>query len=167
MGKLANNIWFGDSTGGTQEHQPNRLGKYTVAGSLWDNMVPFWMSETRQYITPDPNSNPILYYMKWEISESVGGLNAGTELHVPKYNLWTLFIIRRSDERCLHQRHQLPLWDSWPVEVFVHRRVVRGPHAQVLLHQDQAAVGGGTEETLNVVTLENIDFCTSQLNMTY
>merc|ERR1712154_721475 len=44
--------------------------------SLGD-MVPFWMAENRQFITPDPNSNPILYYMKWEISESVGGLNAG------------------------------------------------------------------------------------------
>ena len=65
------------SSGGTQEHQPARLGKYTVAGSLWENMVPFWMASNRQYITPDPNSNPILYYMKWEISESVGGLNAG------------------------------------------------------------------------------------------
>merc|ERR1712241_1288372 len=54
--------------GGTQEHQPARLGKYSVAGSLWENMVPFWMAENRQYITPDPNSNPILYYMKWEIS---------------------------------------------------------------------------------------------------
>ena len=75
------------SSGGTQEHQPNRLGKYSVAGSLWENMVPFWMAENRQFITPDPNSNPILYYMKWEISESVGGLNAGTELHMPKYNL--------------------------------------------------------------------------------
>merc|ERR1719433_712098 len=53
------------SSGGTQEHQPNRLGKYTVAGSFWENMVPFWQSDDRQYITPDPNSNPILYYMKW------------------------------------------------------------------------------------------------------
>ena len=68
------------SSGGTQEHQPNRLGKYSVAGSLWENMVPFWMAENRQFITPDPNSNPILYYMKWEISESVGGLNAGRNL---------------------------------------------------------------------------------------
>merc|ERR1712045_365175 len=65
------------STGGTQEHQPNRLGRYTVARSLWDNMVPFWMSDNRQYITPDPNSNPMFYYIKWEISESVGGINAG------------------------------------------------------------------------------------------
>ena len=67
------------SSGGTQEHQPNRLGRYTVAGSLWENSVPFWMSDNRQFITPDPNSNPIFYYIKWEISESVGGLNAGKD----------------------------------------------------------------------------------------
>merc|ERR1712108_23244 len=33
------------STGGALEHQPNRLGKFSVAGSLWDNMVPFWVAD--------------------------------------------------------------------------------------------------------------------------
>ena len=65
------------STGGTLEHQPQRLGKYTVEGSIWENMIPFWKSENNQYITPDPNSNPIMYYIKWVISEMVGGFNAG------------------------------------------------------------------------------------------
>ena len=40
-------------------------------------MVPFWKSTNNQYITPDPNSNPIMYYIKWVISEMVGGFNAG------------------------------------------------------------------------------------------
>jgi len=65
------------STGGTLEHQPQRLGVYTVDGSIWENMVPFWKSTNNQYITPDPNSNPIMYYIKWVVSEMVGGFNAG------------------------------------------------------------------------------------------
>merc|ERR1712200_380342 len=44
------------STGGALEHAANR-----------------------QYLTPDPNSNPIIYYIKWVVSESVGGLNAGIQ----------------------------------------------------------------------------------------
>ena len=51
-------------------------------GSIWEDMIPFWKSANNQYITPDPNSNPILYYMKWEISESVGGLNAGKKRNI-------------------------------------------------------------------------------------
>merc|ERR1712165_26 len=31
-----------ESNGGAQEHQPNRLGRFTRDGSLWENMVPFW-----------------------------------------------------------------------------------------------------------------------------
>lgn len=65
------------STGGTAEHQPQRLGKYVVDGSLWENMLPFWKSSNNQYITPDPNSNPIMYYIKWVVSEMVAGFNAG------------------------------------------------------------------------------------------
>ena len=66
------------STGGALEHQPNRLGKFSVAGSLWDNMVPFWVkAENNQYITPDPNSNPIIYYVRWEVADAVGSVNSG------------------------------------------------------------------------------------------
>ena len=43
------------------------IERYTVAGSLWDNMVPFWVKEMNGYITPDPNSNPIIYYLRWEV----------------------------------------------------------------------------------------------------
>merc|ERR1711997_1101003 len=68
------------STGGTQEHQPNRLGRYTVAGSLWDNMIPFWMSDNRQYITPDPNSNPMFYYINKCFDQGLPFLDHGSEL---------------------------------------------------------------------------------------
>jgi len=76
------------STGGTQEHQPQRLGTYTVDGSVWENMVPFWKSSNNQYITPDPMSNPIMYYLKWVVSEMVGGFNAGVmnDAYVDGYN---------------------------------------------------------------------------------
>merc|ERR1711974_92692 len=30
-----------------------------------------------QYITPDPNSNPIIYYLRWEVADNVGSLNSG------------------------------------------------------------------------------------------
>jgi len=65
------------STGGAMEHQPQRLATYVKDGSLWENMMPFWKSDNNQYITPDPMSNPIQYYIKWVVSESVGGFNAG------------------------------------------------------------------------------------------
>merc|ERR1719337_780916 len=65
-----------ESSGGAQEHQPNRLGRFTRDGSLWENMVPFWTADNGQHITPDPMSNPIIYYLKWVVSETVGGFNA-------------------------------------------------------------------------------------------
>ena len=40
-------------------------------------MMPFWKSANNQYITPDPMSNPIIYFIKWVVSETVGGFNAG------------------------------------------------------------------------------------------
>merc|ERR1712200_265022 len=67
------------STGGALEHAPNRLGNFNVAGALWENTVPFFEAANGQYLTPDPNSNPIIYYIKWVVSESVGGLNAGIQ----------------------------------------------------------------------------------------
>ena len=66
-----------ESKGGALEHQSQRIGKYTKDGSLWENMMPFWKSANNQYITPDALSNPIMYYIKWIVSESVGGFNSG------------------------------------------------------------------------------------------
>merc|ERR1711900_82706 len=67
------------SAGGALEHQPQRLHTYVKDGSLWEGMMPFWKSDNNQYITPDPLSNPIMYYIKWVVSESVGGFNAGLQ----------------------------------------------------------------------------------------
>jgi len=67
------------STGGALEHDPNRLGRFNVAGALWENTVPFFEAANGQYLTPDPNSNPIIYYIKWVVSENIGGLNAGIQ----------------------------------------------------------------------------------------
>ena len=53
------------SSGGAAEHQPNRLGRFTVTGSLWDN---------DHYITPDSHSDPAASLMMWVISDYVGGL---------------------------------------------------------------------------------------------
>jgi len=68
-----------ESRGGTLEHQPMRLGRFSVAGALWENMVPLFKASNGQYMTPDPNSNPVIYYLKWVISETVGGFNAGVQ----------------------------------------------------------------------------------------
>merc|ERR1712150_126293 len=40
-------------------------------------MGPFWTADNAQHITPDPMSNPVIYYLKWVVSETVGGFNAG------------------------------------------------------------------------------------------
>ena len=69
------------SSGGAAEHQPDTLGTFTRAGSLWENIVPFWMkADTKQFITPNPNSNPIMYYLMWEISSGVDGLSYGKNI---------------------------------------------------------------------------------------
>merc|ERR1711976_100277 len=68
-----------ESSGGALESQPMRLGRFTVAGSLWENLVPIFKAPNGQYLTPDPNSNPIIYYLKWVVSETVGGINAGVQ----------------------------------------------------------------------------------------
>merc|ERR1712080_814630 len=48
-------------------------------GQEWQNMVPLYKSDNNQYLTPDPNSNPVIYYLKWVVSENVGGFNAGIQ----------------------------------------------------------------------------------------
>merc|ERR1711973_791910 len=68
-----------ESSGGALQYQPNRLGRFSVAGALWENMVPLFKASNGQYMTPDPNSNPVIYYLKWVISETVGGFNAGVQ----------------------------------------------------------------------------------------
>jgi len=63
------------STGAAAEKYPDYMGKYTYEASLWEGMVPLWKNSNDIYLTPDPNSNPILYYIKWVFADSVGGYN--------------------------------------------------------------------------------------------
>jgi len=35
------------------------------------------LNQLLRHITPDPMSNPVIYYLKWVVSETVGGFNAG------------------------------------------------------------------------------------------
>merc|ERR1712211_214438 len=68
-----------ESSGGALQYQPNRLGRFQLAGSLFENMVPIFKAPNGQYLTPGPNSNPIIYYVNWVVSETVGGFNAGIQ----------------------------------------------------------------------------------------
>merc|ERR1712110_491930 len=55
--------------------EPRSISPTGSAGS--QDMVPFWTADNAQHITPDPMSNPVIYYLKWVVSETVGGFNAG------------------------------------------------------------------------------------------
>ena len=64
------------------------IERYTVAGSLWDNMVPFWVKEMNGYITPDPNSNPIIYYLKWTVVGEYGSTGKNMKTKQTPYLAW-------------------------------------------------------------------------------
>merc|ERR1719186_888446 len=57
------------------EHQPDSMGRYSREGTLWEGFIPFWKNENNMYLSPDSNSNPILFYIKWVITSNVGGFN--------------------------------------------------------------------------------------------
>merc|ERR1711951_185141 len=43
-----------ESSGGALQYQPNRLGRFSVAGSLWENLVPIFKAPNGQPLTPTP-----------------------------------------------------------------------------------------------------------------
>ena len=51
------------------------FSRYTPAGDLWEGMLDYYLrvpeepSEPDQYLTVDPNSNPMLYYVSWVVSD--------------------------------------------------------------------------------------------------
>ena len=110
-------------------------------------MLPFWKSSNNQYITPDPNSNPIMYYIKWVVSEMVAGFNAGimNDAYTDGYN-------------CPYEipdQWQYEYQRQWSVDIYLKKvlskffpKVCR-PHPEIHLHQDQGPVGGGAEEYVN------------------
>eukprot|EP00091_Calanus_sinicus_P018586 TRINITY_DN4294_c0_g1_i1.p1 TRINITY_DN4294_c0_g1~~TRINITY_DN4294_c0_g1_i1.p1 ORF type:complete len:127 (-),score=35.99 TRINITY_DN4294_c0_g1_i1:190-570(-) len=65
-----------ESTGGAAEHLPESMGRYSIYTSLWENMVPVWKNDNGMYLTPDSNSNPIVYYVKWVVGKSIGAYDA-------------------------------------------------------------------------------------------
>lgn len=69
------------SSGGAAEHQPQTLGRYSRAGAVWEDLLPVWRSELGQYITPDANSNPVIYYVKWTVGDTVGTYDPGESSH--------------------------------------------------------------------------------------
>ena len=50
--------------------------RYSIFTSVWENFLPIWKNENDMYITPDSNSNPIIYYVKWVVGKSVGTYDA-------------------------------------------------------------------------------------------
>ena len=40
-------------------------------------MMPFWKSSDDQYLTPDPESSPSIYYLIWVVADNIGGFDAG------------------------------------------------------------------------------------------
>ena len=42
--------------------------RYISGPDLWEHMVPTWEGPGDWILTPDVNSNPIIYYIKWMIA---------------------------------------------------------------------------------------------------
>ena len=61
------------SSGGTLEHQPHRLGTFTVAGSIWGDLFPLWKADNDQVISPDAAAFNGADVVMWGISDFVGG----------------------------------------------------------------------------------------------
>merc|ERR1712198_440667 len=68
-----------ESTAGAAQNQPDKLGTFEYAGAMWENTVPFFKNDRGMFLTPDPSSNPVIYRLKWVVSEIIGGINAGTQ----------------------------------------------------------------------------------------
>ena len=51
------------------------MSRYTPAGDVWEGMLDYYLrlpegpSQPDQYLTVDPNSNPMLYYVSWVVSD--------------------------------------------------------------------------------------------------
>ena len=66
------------STGGAAEHQPSLLGTFSLAGSIWSGLVPYYKSANNHYLTPDRMSDPLGEdYLKWIVADLPMGFNGG------------------------------------------------------------------------------------------
>ena len=71
------------SSGGAYEHQPGLLGTFTLAGSIWDGLVPYYKSPNNHYLTPDRMSDPLEENnVKWIVSDILMGFNGGIQNRV-------------------------------------------------------------------------------------
>eukprot|EP00088_Acartia_fossae_P066927 TRINITY_DN83187_c0_g1_i1.p1 TRINITY_DN83187_c0_g1~~TRINITY_DN83187_c0_g1_i1.p1 ORF type:complete len:111 (+),score=11.50 TRINITY_DN83187_c0_g1_i1:26-334(+) len=53
------------------------LGRYSIDGSVLENLLPYFKSENgRYYITLDMASNPMFYFVQWDIAETFTGYNS-------------------------------------------------------------------------------------------
>ena len=72
------NVTTSNCLGGALEHQPHLLGTYTLAGSLWDGLVPYYRSSNNHYLTPDRMSDPLQENrIQWIVSDLPMGFNGG------------------------------------------------------------------------------------------
>merc|ERR1719186_209407 len=67
------------ATGAAYDHQPALLGIFTLAGSIWDGLVPYYKSANNHYLTPDRLSDPLKDYVKWIVSDVPMGFNGGIQ----------------------------------------------------------------------------------------
>merc|ERR1712055_318457 len=65
------------STGLVSDTVPQLLGVYQVAGSIHDDLFPFWQSEDGgAYLTTDPISDPAIQWLRWVVAAHQEGWNA-------------------------------------------------------------------------------------------
>ena len=71
------------SNGGAYQHQPSLLGTFTLAGSIWSGLVPYYKSANNHYLTPDRMSDPLEDdYVKWIVADIPMGYNGGIQNRV-------------------------------------------------------------------------------------
>jgi len=65
-----------ESTGGVMDYIPSAMGRYSLAGSFWNNDIPFFKSvSAEKYLVPDAFSSPNIYYLKWVVSGEIAGMD--------------------------------------------------------------------------------------------
>merc|ERR1711970_928563 len=58
------------STGGAYHHQPSLLGPYTIEGTIWGDLVPYYKFSNNHFLTPDRFSDPLEEdYLKWIVAD--------------------------------------------------------------------------------------------------
>merc|ERR1712106_8616 len=59
------------STGGAGHHQQDSLGRYSVAGDMWEGSVPYWENGNNLFLAPTQAEGGIM----WLVGSSTGGYN--------------------------------------------------------------------------------------------